>query len=148
MARPCASCSSPHHSEIDKKLKAGATYDDVSRWLLDKHDVHISPLAVGRHAKHIGVQRKRGPQPFSSDFLELVRDKAAEAVATGTAKVSVQHGLQAQQQLDARAKQTEDKRLVIILAQVLGGGHVPEMIEGEFTEAPLLLGQPEVAGHA
>ena len=145
MTRPCASCVSPHRGEIDKKLKAGATYDDVSRWLLDKHDVKLSSDAISRHAQHIGVVRKRGPQPFSGDFLELVRDKAAEAVANGTAKVTVQHGLQAQQQLDARAKQSEDKRLVIILAQVLGGGYVPEQIEGEFAEAPLLLGQPEVA---
>lgn len=140
MTRPCASCVSPHRQEIDKKLKAGSTYDDVSRWLRDKHDVGISRLAIGRHAKHampVGLQRKRGPQPISSDFLELVRDKAAEAVANGEAKVSVQHGLQAQAQLDARAKQTEDKRLVLVLAQVLGGGYLPS-VEADFRELPLL----------
>ena len=138
MARPCASCTSPHHSEIDRKLKAGATYDDVSRWLRDKHDVSISSLAIGRHARHIGVERKRGQQPYSGDYLTLVRDRAAQAVASGEAKVSVQHGLQAQAMLDNRMKQAEDKRLVLIIAQVLGGGYVPDMIEGEYAEMPLL----------
>jgi hypothetical protein len=138
VARPCASCTSPHHSEIDRKLKAGATYDDVSRWLRDKHDVSISSLAIGRHARHIGVERKRGQQPYSGDYLTLVRDRAAQAVASGEAKVSVQHGLQAQAMLDNRMKQAEDKRLVLIIAQVLGGGYVPDMIEGEYAEMPLL----------
>lgn len=139
MARPCASCTSDHRAEIDKKLRSGATYDDVSRWLSSVHDTAITSRALARHAGHAGVQKRPpGRPPAAKDFLEMVRDRAAENVASGEAKVTVQHGLQAQAQLDARAKQSDDKRLVLVLAQVIGGGYVPDEIEGNFTELPAL----------
>ena len=140
MTRPCASCTSAHRAEIDKKIKAGATYDDVSRWLKDVHNVGISSTAISRHVRHSAglVPRQRGPQPLSEDFLVAVRDKAHENIRTGESKVTVQHGLQAQAQLDQRAKQSEDKSLLIIIAQVLGGAGVPEAIDADFTELPML----------
>jgi hypothetical protein len=145
MGRPCAACSSAHHTEIDRKIKSGVTNADVSRWLKEIGSP-ITPLAIGRHVRdHLQVTQPRGPRPTSDDFLESVRDAAAAGLADGSLAVTLKDGLQAQRQLDERAAKAKDQDLLVRISMVLTG-NVPlptyrldpevEAIEAEFR--PLL----------
>ena len=141
VGRPCAACSSEHAAEINRKLKAGTTHQDVSRWLAGKGNP-ITPMAIGRHARtHLAMAPPpRGRRPVSGDFLESVRDTAHEALASGDLAVTLKDGIAAQKALDARAARNADMDLMLKIAITLGGRRDPlrlpdpevEAIEGEF----------------
>lgn len=141
MARPCAACSSPHAAEIDHKLKAGTAHADVSRWL-NEVGTPITPHAIGRHAaRHLAVPAVRGRRPVSGDFLESVRDAAAEGLASGELPVTLKDGIAAQKGIDARMARSADRDLMIRIAMTLTGSSpllLPDpqnaAIEGEFRE--------------
>lgn len=146
MPRICESCRHVKHDEIDRKLKAGASYADVSRWLRTEHDTVLSAVSIGHHAKeHLGAAPSpRGRRPVSADFLESVRDAAADGLASGALDVTLKDGIAAQKALDARAARDMDRdwQLKLVLA-LTGRTPVPllpdpevEAIEGEFR--PLL----------
>jgi hypothetical protein len=142
MPRPCESCRHPKADIINRKLKQGVTLGDISRWLESEgHEFYLSTAALGRHRAHVMPDEpaKRGAKPYAGDFLELVRNRAAEAVASGEARVSVQHGLQAQAQLDARVSRNADRDLMAQIAAALTGQLPPiasaDEIEGEYREA-------------
>jgi hypothetical protein len=141
MPRPCESCRHPRADEINRRIKQGRTMEDISLWLeslADDKSLYLSTAALGRHRRHVepDVDPKRGQKPYSGDFLELVRDKAAEAVAAGEAKVSVQHGLQAQAQLDGRLARNADRDIIARIAMALTGQLTAsgEVVEGEYVE--------------
>ena len=144
MARPCASCSHPKRDEIDRKLRAGVSFTDVSRYL-DETDKPITAQSVGVHAKsHLGVASVIGRRVASDDFLVNVRDAAADGLASGDLAVSLKDGIAAQKALDARAARDMDRDWTLKLIQALTG-HSPyvrvidpeiEALEAEFR--PLL----------
>lgn len=145
MGRPCASCKHAKRDEIDRKLKAGASFADVSRWLKDTGEKVIQPPAIASHAKrHLSVEAKRGRRPVSGDFLESVRDAAHEALASGDLNVTLKDGISAQKALDARAARDLDRDIWAKVTIALTGGarlslpapRDPEIdaIEGEFQE--------------
>ncbi len=145
MARPCASCSHPRLDEIDRKLKAGVSFVDVSRWLETSGLKPITAQSIAVHAKsHLGVPSVLGRRPASDDFLESVRDTAHEGLVSGELAVTLKDGIAAQKALDARAARDMDRdwQLKLVLALT---GHVPtfrvldpemEAIEAEYR--PLL----------
>lgn len=141
MARPCASCSHPRHDEIDRKLKAGTAFADVARWLKDTGEKTITAQSIGAHAKdHIGVASTKGRRPVSADFLEAVRDAAAEGLASGELNVTLKDGIQAQKALDARAARDLDRdiwaKVTIAITGKVPVRQLPdpelEVIEGDF----------------
>ena len=126
MARPCASCTHPKREEIDRKLKAGVSFVDVSRYL-DETEKPITAQSVAAHAKdHLGVTPVIGRRVASDDFLADVRDRAAEGLASGELAVSLKDGIAAQKALDARAARDMDRdwQLKLVLALT---GHVPQV---------------------
>ena len=146
MARPCASCTHPRREEIDRKLKAGVSFVDVSRYL-DETEKPITAQSVAAHAKdHLAVVPVHGRRVASDDFLTNVRDAAAEALENGELAVSLKDGIAAQKALDARAARDMDRDWQLKLVQALTG-QIPastirvidpeqEAIEAEFR--PLL----------
>lgn len=141
MARPCASCTHPRRDEIDRKLRAGTSFKDVSRWL-DETEKPITAQSVAAHAKdHLAVVPVRGRRPASDDFLTNVRDAAADALEAGEVAVTLKDGIAAQKALDARLQRDMDRdwQLKLVLALT---GHVrvidpeQEALEAEFR--PLL----------
>jgi hypothetical protein len=143
--RPCVSCGHPKREEIDRKLKAGTSFADVSRWLKDTGERPITAPALGTHAKnHLAVEPIRGRRPVSGDFLESVRDAAHEALASGELNVTLKDGITAQKALDARAARDLDRDIWAKVTIALTGGaklslpvpRDPELdaIEGEFRE--------------
>lgn len=144
LARPCSTCKSAHKPEIEKRIREERSYLDISRWLDEVGDP-ISNVAISKHAKeHMAVIPRRGARPFSGDFLENVRDAAADGLASGDLAVSLKDGIAAQKALDARIAKEKDRDWQLKLALVLSG-RVPlpmlvdpavEAIEGEYR--PLL----------
>lgn len=143
--RPCASCGHSRRDEIDRKLKGGASYRDVSRWLKDAGEKQIQPPAIAAHAKtHLGVAAPQGRRPVSADFLESVRDAAHDALSSGDLNVTLRDGIQAQKALDARAARDLDRDIWAKVTIALTGGArlaLPaprneelDAIEGEFRE--------------
>jgi hypothetical protein len=141
--RPCSSCKHPKRDEIDRKLRAGVSFVDVSRWLAEQGS-KIQPPAVGKHAReHVDVMPTRGRRPVSTDFLEAVRDAAHEGLADGTLAVTLKDGIAAQKGLDARLARDADRDLIVKIAMALTGNagaplSLPDprdaAIEGEFRE--------------
>ena len=142
MGRPCASCSHPRREEIDRKLKAGVAFIDVSRWLDAIEAKAITAQSIGSHAKdHLNVTPVVGRRPVSGDFLKDVVASAAEAVALGMT-VTVKEGIAAQKALDARAARDLDRDIWAKVTLALTGRvslkQLPdpeiEAVEAEFRE--------------
>lgn len=144
MARTCTCCHHAKREEIDRKLRAGVSFIDVERWLATL-GTSLTSQSIAKHAKqHVGVQSVIGRRVASGDFLENVRDAAAEGLASGDLAVSLKDGIAAQKALDARIAKEKDRDWQLKLALVLSG-RVPlpmlldpavEAIEGEYR--PLL----------
>lgn len=62
------------------------------------------------------------PKFVSGDVATLVQQQVVEKLKEGEARVTVQHGLQAQQLLDRRAERAKDRELAVTLARLL---HAP-----------------------
>ena len=148
MPQTCITCKHPQASEINRRLKTNATFEDISRWL-DSLGTPITRQALARHMKtHLitAPERKTGRKPPSEDFLTAVRDIAHEKMEEGTLQVTLRDGLQAQKQLDDRLQRSADHDLMARIALALTGGYQPrelrvldpeiEAIEAEFR--PLL----------
>lgn len=144
MARTCTCCHHAKREEIDRKLRAGVSFVDVERWLATL-GTSLTSQSIAKHAKqHVGVVPVHGRRVASGDFLESVRDAAAEGLASGDLAVTLKDGIRAQQLLDARVAKEKDRDWQLKLALVLSG-RVPlpmlldpqvEAIEGEYR--PLL----------
>lgn len=84
------------------------------------------------------------PAPDSTeDVAVLVQKEVVRKLKAGEGRVTVQHGLQAQQLLDRRAERAKDRELAITLARLLHSGAPPasaitarpvDAIEGEVVE--------------
>lgn len=59
------------------------------------------------------------------DVAVLVQRQVVQKLKDGEARVTVQHGLQAQQLLDRRAERAKDRELAITLARLLHTGSPP-----------------------
>lgn len=142
----CASCKNPQVREINRRIRADAPYEDISRWLASL-GTPITRQALARHHRdHLGdvVARTDGRKPISGQFLETVRDLAHEGVVAGDIPVTLRDGLSAQKLLDDRAQRNVEKDLLLKISIALtGGSHLPrivgpevDVLEGEFR--PLL----------
>ena len=77
------------------------------------------------------------------DVAVLVQREVVKKLKNGEGRVTVQHGLQAQQLLDRRAERAKDRELAVTLARLLHSGSPPaeairarpvEVIEGQYAE--------------
>lgn len=121
-------------------LSDGISQTLVSTWTKE-HDPYVSRLAIGRHQRaHLGIESQMGRRPVSEDYATAVRDRAHERMAAGEIQPGIRDGLNAQKMLDDRAMSANDREMMLILAQVLGGAYNPpalpdpDEIEGEIVE--------------
>jgi hypothetical protein len=70
----------------------------------------VTPQKMAHAAAHLDV---------GEDVATLVQAQVIEKLKDGSARVTVQHGLQAQQLLDRRAERAKDRELAITLARLL-----------------------------
>lgn len=126
MPANCASCDHPQVREINHRIREDRPLTDISRWL-DELGTPITRQALSRHAKsHLGAEPSKGRRPVGDDYLETVRDAAADGVASGELRVTVKDGIAAQRGLDARAARDMDRdwQLKLVLALT---GHIPQV---------------------
>ena len=129
--RPCPICALPPITKIvDSLIAAGETdrgvYETVKALgvtrvaspVFQRHrtDCRAGSTAAAKYAA--GAQR-------TGDFALMVKDKAVEMMREGILQVTTQHGLQAQQILDARESKREDRDLMLSIARMLTAGAVP-----------------------
>ena len=79
----------------------------------------ITPAKMAETAQKVTKGRE-----IPEDVAVLVQREVVQKLKEGTARVTVQHGLQAQQLLDRRAERAKDRELTVTLARLL------------FTQAP------------
>jgi len=98
----------------------------------------VTPKQVAAAAQNVKVKPMMQDTP---DVAVLVQAQVIEKLKDGSARVTVQHGLQAQQLLDRRAERAKDRELAVTLARLLHSplppvGMVQEriVIEGEAVE--------------
>lgn len=122
----------------------------IKRETISKHikvcigqPAEVKPAEVAAVAK--AVQASSPDPDASDDVAVLVQKEVVRKLKAGEGRVTVQHGLQAQQLLDRRAERAKDRELAITLARLLHSGAPPasaitarrvdaEVVEGEYAE--------------
>lgn len=81
-------------------------------------------------------------QDQPQDVATLVQAQVVEKLKEGEARVTVQHGLQAQQLLDRRAERAKDRELAVTLARLLHSpAPPPEAITARPVDAQVIEGE-------
>jgi len=116
----------------------------IKRETVAKHLKTCLAMPKGATAAQVQAVAARVKVPAnvpSEDVATLVQREVIAKLQAGEARVTVQHGLQAQQLLDRRAERAKDRELAVTLARLLHSpmppvGMVMERttIEGEFVE--------------
>lgn len=90
------------------------------------------------------LRRLTASHRAKTDLSELVRDDVRRRIEDGELQPSVQHGLQAQAQLDRREERAQDRELALgIAAMLAGGGTKPpaRIISGDVERLPPSAGE-------
>lgn len=123
----CPICKQPVVAKLTDTLIAQNTPDATIVATLKSAGVErIGPLSVSKHREEclggsVEVATFAASPKSKTDFASLVRDRAIEGLESGELGVTVQHGLQATQIIEAREAKAKDRGLLIALARVLGG---------------------------
>lgn len=160
MARKCSICENPTKNEwVARRHLEG--YTPTRMEVMAKEQGHpMKRETIGKHLKEcLGTSAKPeevkavaakvaatiAPTPDQSDgdVAVLVQKQVVQKLNDGEARVTVQHGLQAQQLLDRRAERAKDRELAVTLARLLHSGAPPpeairarpvDVIEGNVVE--------------
>lgn len=164
----CSICDDERKAEFVAGLHiAGYTLTAMAEQSATVFDPPVKRDTIGRHikgclaTKGFEVRRPNASQVRTSatlarrtaglgreDVATLVQRDVVAKLKSGEARVTVQHGLQAQSLIDRREERQQDRQLAITLARLLFTGEVPEeavllrveagdqdeVIEGEFED--------------
>jgi hypothetical protein len=158
----CVVCDDPVAREwVESRLRDGMSRSAVSDLSVRDPDAprKVYPDTMKRHVQHMTpvtpagmpdgflpvstLPRAQGPTHVQTaeDVATLVQKEVIERLKDGTARVTVQHGLQAQSLLDRREERKQDRALAITLASMLHSQRAPMellpeaiTIEGEVSE--------------
>jgi hypothetical protein len=139
----CPICKQPVVAKLADTLIAQGTDDVTIVSTLKSAGVErIGPLSVSKHREgclngSVETARFSASPKSKTDFAAMVRDRAITALEAGEIGVTTQHGLQAQQIIEAREAKAKDRGLMIALARVLGGMLPPPNVivyEGGYEE--------------
>jgi hypothetical protein len=142
----CTICNDPRKRDwVARRHSEGHTFSDMESMSRDAQMV-MKRETIAKHvqndlypASSPPTREKHIPQQERSrDVATLVADEVVRKLEDGTARVTVQHGLQAQQLLDRRAERAKDRELAITLARLL---HAPSAPAGliEQRREPLIV---------
>lgn len=159
--RNCAICRDPIKSEwvarrlmeghplstIERMSHVSPTVSGMKRETISKHKRVCLAIAIGQ--PQVGktaaeVQRRAPDELPSADVAVLVQKEVVAKLRAGEARVTVQHGLQAQQLLDRRAERAKDRELAVTLARMLHAPAPPMAAIRERVEPVVIEGEVEV----
>lgn len=130
--RRCVICADPQKGDwVARRLMEGhslSRMEDMSREApvgvikretISAHKtVCLGTTAAPAKIAKVAQQVTKGIEP-AEDVATLVQREVIERLKAGEARVTVQHGLQAQQLLDRRAERAKDRELAVTLARLL-----------------------------
>jgi beta-lactamase superfamily II metal-dependent hydrolase len=139
----CPICKQPVVAKLTDTLLAQGMDDATIVATLKSAGVErVGPLSVSKHRQDcredsVEVAQFSASPKSKTDFAAMVRDRAIVGLESGELSVTTQHGLQAQQIIEAREAKAKDRGLMLALARVLGGMLPPPSVvvyEGGYTE--------------
>ena len=92
----------------------GMKRETIAKHLKECLGTEASPAEVAQVAAEV-----KATVDAPSDVAVLVQKEVVKKLKDGEARVTVQHGLQAQQLLDRRAERQKDRELAVTLARLL-----------------------------
>lgn len=145
----CSICSDPKRAEFVAVQHLDGRSPNAIESLSRAADSPVKPIKSETIRRHLNTclfeQRwpENPPTRLSAAIAQQARGKSQEDVATlvqeevvrklqaGEARVTVQHGLQAQQLLDRREERKQDRALAITLTRMLHTMAPPQELIGE-----------------
>jgi hypothetical protein len=109
--------------EMSRKAGFPIKRETVAKHLRECLGATASPKEVKAMAEKVAATVS--PDIPQEDVAVLVQKQVVEKLLAGEARVTVQHGLQAQQLLDRRAERQKDRELAVTLARMLHSGAPP-----------------------
>jgi hypothetical protein len=110
-------------SKIEEMSRVSPVVGVIKRETISRHKE--SCMAIGdvpqKRVAEVARVVTKG-KPIEEDVAVLVQREVVKKLKDGEARVTVQHGLQAQQLLDRRAERAKDRELAVTLARLL---HTP-----------------------
>lgn len=131
-ARTCPICTSVAVAKtVDALIAAKESNAGIVSVLREMDVKRVGAVTVQRHrdvcrSSSLAAARYAAGQQKKTDFASLVRDKANELMEAGELAVTTQHGLMAQQMLDARETKEKDRALMMSIARMLAGQTIPD----------------------
>src|SRR6187397_556936 len=107
-------------SKIEAMSRVTPAVTPIKRETISRHKdsclgaKDIAPAKMAEVAQKVTKGRE-----IPEDVAVLVQREVVAKLKEGTARVTVQHGLQAQQLLDRRAERAKDRELTVTLARLL-----------------------------
>ena len=132
-------------SRIEQMSRVSPVVDAIKRETLSKHKTVC--LAVNATQKKVAAVAKEVTKgrDIGEDVAVLVQREVVKKLEAGEARVTVQHGLQAQALLDRRAERAKDRELTVTLARLLHTPPPPAHVIMERIDAPIIIdGEYEV----
>lgn len=145
----CHVCRSPIADAINAKIAAGVVMQRISDFTRDaghyasrkslfnhKKEHLATPHTVAvNEAKRSLAKQARTIKAHSGDLAPLIRNLVYTKVEAGDLSPTIAEGLRAQETIDRRLERGADRDLMLVMAQVLGGGATPAVvIEGQWTQ--------------
>lgn len=134
MQRSCRICDrQPVTKVADALIASGEGNAGISEALKAIGVTGVGVLTIQNHREKcrggsVVKARFAAGQQKRTDFAAMVRDEATRLMEAGELSVTTQHGLQAQQMLDARETKEKDRVLMVSIARMLAGGSVPDSL--------------------
>lgn len=129
-------------SQIEAQSRVNPMVSAIKRETISKHksgclQIDIGQPQVAKTAQH--VTKGLASEMPSDDVAVLVQREVVKKLRDGEARVTVQHGLQAQQLLDRRAERAKDRELAVTLARMLHAPAPPVGAVRERIDAPVVI---------
>jgi len=124
--------------QMEKMSEAADAVPKMKRETMARHIRECIGISANRsEVMKAAAEVREAGEASKSDVASLVQEQVVEKLEAGEARVTVQHGLQAQQLLDRRAERAKDRELAVTLARLLHTAAPPEdairhrLVDGE-----------------
>lgn len=144
MPKPCSICSDPEKKAWVEAQHALGFSSNAMEPRSREWGRPMKQETIMRHLRHLNgsslattdplVNIDRAADQPKADVATLVQAEVVRKLEDGTARVTVQHGLQAQQLIDRRLERQKDRELAVTLARLLHSPSPPPRLVHELDD--------------